>query len=200
MTISAPIPPGKRVWRVGRRGVAIMVLLATATTTQAQSDLVTISGGVDATGHQYVWTVTNKHDSPLVFIHFPQSHADTFIAPAGWTASRNPPQARKGPPVGLAEAPSPKLGIQPGQSVQFTMRINAAGARRGFASVPVRFADGTEALVGGVAVPESPSKYEHFMVPVVFAVILVITVAIQLRRRRKSEAAAEPQTPPESAE
>ena len=50
----------------------------------AQENLVVIEGEPDESGHNYQWTVTNQHDSPIVEIEFPHFRADLFTAPEGW--------------------------------------------------------------------------------------------------------------------
>ncbi len=203
-------------WRDGvdrSRGIGVFarawiaVVAASAGSTgpvlAAGTDRVTITGGADDTAHNYTWTVTNRHVSPIVQVEFPHYHADTFMVPPGWT-QRCTYLVNVGvedrPGVCTATAPAGD-GIARGESVEFGMRICAAGANVGRGNVTVRFADGSEAVVAGVSLPEASPTSTKYMPLVGLAVIFVLVVVIRERRRRRSSADAseEPaESPPQA--
>ncbi|MGB9626872.1 MAG: hypothetical protein ACPMAQ_18625 [Phycisphaerae bacterium] len=192
-------------WRDGayrRRGVRVFAwawIAATAASAggagpvlAAGTDRVTITGGADDTAHNYAWTVTNRHVSPIVEVEFPHYHADTFMVPPGWT-QRCTYLVNVGvedrPGVCTAAAPAGD-GIAHGESAEFGMRICAAGANVGRGNVRVRFADGSEAVVAGVSLPEASPTSTKYMPLVGLAVIFVLVVVIRERRRHRSSADA----------
>ncbi len=156
---------------------------------------VTIKGGVDPHNPQFFsWTVTNRHTSPTVYIHFPQYHGDTFIAPAGWKQEwKN--QAKIG---GGEDAPGwvrtsvsdPAQGIASGGSARFEMRLARAGALPRPGNVIVRFADESEVTVANVEVPSAQSFLERNAMLIGLAAIFVIALLVHLRRRRTRQPAA----------
>lgn len=180
----------------GRRAAArrhplalVLPLLLLGRAAGAQAPKVTISGGADATAQWYAWTVTNHHSSPIVYVRFPHYHADAFSAPAGWkkecTYLVNVGVAdRAGVCVASVEAAG--AGIASGRSAEFGMRISRAGARRRPGRVTVRFADGTQAVVGGVELPTAATTPERLYALIGFGLVLGIVVLVQLRRRRKA--------------
>jgi len=149
--------------------------------------LVAVEGGADFSGHNYTWTVTNRHSASIVHVSFPHFRADLFQAPPGWvTKCTNLVGVGVADPRGecAAESAPPVDGIRPQRSAQFTMRIAAAGAQRRTGTVTVRFADGREAQVAGVELPQSEPKSEQFMPLMGLGVIFAIFVIIVACRRR----------------
>jgi len=188
-------------WRDGAyrpRGVSglapawIAVVAASAGSTgpvlAVGNDRVTITGGADDTAHNYAWTVTNRHVSPIVQVEFPHYHADTFMVPPGWTQHCTylvNVGVEDRPGVCTAAAPAGD-GIAQGESAEFGMRICAAGANVGRGDVTVRFADGSEAVVAGVSLPQASPVSTKYMPLVGLAAIFVLVVVIRERRRRRS--------------
>jgi len=158
----------------------------------ADEPLVEITGGADVTRHNYAWTVTNRHSSPIVYVEFPHYRADGFTAPDGWTTGKSTFLVNVGVPdrpgVCIAEAPSPFAGISRGRSAKFTMRITAAGAEVGKGSVKVRFADGTEAVIEGVELPRPRSKLAKYLGPLALFLFFAGWIVIRELRRRKRPA------------
>ncbi len=139
--------------------------------------VVTIRGGVDATGHHYTWTIQTRDPSPIVYVEIPHYRADLFTPPQGWT--RLDPT----PDIEAAVADSVKYGIKPGRPGVFRMRIRAAGASQGTGTVRVRFADGTEAAIGGVTLPQPPSDKNVGLIGL--AALFAVWVAVRIYRRKR---------------
>ncbi len=151
--------------------------------------LVTITGGADASGHNYTWTVTNHHTSPIVYLEFPHFRADMFHVPAGWAAEttnlvggRREPDK---PSVCIARAEPPNTGLWHGCSREFGMRVAPAGAPRGPGTVTVRFADGTENKVAGVELPEPPASSGKYIPLIGAGVIFAGWVIVRTLRGRQ---------------
>ncbi|MGB2985820.1 MAG: hypothetical protein WBE26_08045 [Phycisphaerae bacterium] len=153
---------------------------------------VTITGGADASGQNYTWTVTNKHTSPIVYVEFPHYHAGLFFAPKGWS-TESTALVRVGykdePGVCIAKSDSPTAGISAGQSVTFRMGIAPLPTRRGKGTVRVRFADGTEAGVTGVELPQPEvigDKYAPLIgLGAIFLVWMVVRTVRGAKTRRR---------------
>lgn len=148
--------------------------------------MVTISGGADASGHHYTWTIRNRHSSPIVYVEIPHHRADLFTPPDGWTQSR----PERG--VLAATADSVDVGITSGRPGVFYMRISAGGAGRGTGTIRVRFQDGTEVQVGGVTLPQPPS--DRYAAPIGLSAIFALWLAVRILRRRRSRRGDKPQT------
>lgn len=171
------------------RFACLMVLLAGSATAYAGEPAVTISGGADPTGHQYTWTVTNKHFSEIVRIAFPHYRADLFFAPKGWRTDESTFIVNVGVPdrpgVCVARAKSPGAGLRPDASATFRMQIAAAGAQRRRGTVLVRFADGTEAHVPDVELPQRAQASERYITLIALGSVVVVWLAVRSLRRRK---------------
>ena len=183
--------------RQGARGVLVFAagawsIFAVAAVAAGNDPRVRIEGGADPTGHNYQWTVTNDHTSPIVSVEFPHHRADLFTAPQGWlTKTRHLvglPNNEEGPPMCSAEAPAPGQGIARGDSATFKMRIAPAGAYRGTGEVKIRFADGETATVAGVALPRPESAWPRYtrLIGTGFIGVLLLLVLVILDRRRRS--------------
>ncbi len=164
----------------------------TALGAAGQASPASIIGGADATGHHYSWTVTNRHSSPIVFIEFPHYQANLFLAPKGWSAEESTFLVNVGVPdrpgVCVARASSPAEGIAPGRSAEFKMQIAAPGASRGTGEVRLRFADGSDATVPGVELPQPPPTRDTFVSLIGLGLIFGAWLMYQLIRNRRRKA------------
>ncbi|HUU97787.1 MAG TPA: hypothetical protein VM487_18785 [Phycisphaerae bacterium] len=195
---SSHVKPPRRTSRSALPRIASPLLLSVALVaprTAAQQPKVTITGGADASGQNYRWTVTNHYGSPVVYIQFPHYHADTFFAPDGWEKECTNligVGARNAPGTCTAWADSPEKGIAPGRSAEFSVRLAAVGAHRRPGQVTVRFADGTQTIVAGVELPTASTTSEQLYALIGFAMVFAIVVYVQVRRRRRTPRAPEP--------
>lgn len=142
---------------------------------------VVISGGPDTSGHNYAWTITNNHASPIVYVEFPHYHAGLFFAPEGWSTEGCENQPR----MCAASAESPAVGIPRGQASTFRMRIDPRGAKRGEGTVLVRFADETRVNVGGVELPRSEAVADKYAPLIGLGAIFVVWMTVRTMRRAK---------------
>jgi len=177
-------------------GLAVAVAVWSATLPHAvaeQQPKVTITGGADASGNNYTWTVTNHYRSPIVYVEFPHYRAVLFYAPAGWS-TKSTYLVNVGVPdrPGLctAKAESVAKGIRPGTSAEFRMQVDVGKAWRGPGTVRIRFADGTETTVADVQLPQPKNTpIDKYVRVIGFFVIFVVAVAIFSIRQRKRPAA-----------
>ncbi len=185
--------------RTRATGTSLFVALLSAVTAGAagtpEEPKVEIAGGADGSGQNYRWTVTNHYGSPIVYIQFPHYHADTFHAPEGWSKEStylvNVGVPDK-PGTCTASVDSARKGIPPGRSAEFSVRLATGGAHRRPGQVTVRFADGTQTIVAGVELPTASTTPERLYGLIGFALVFVIIVIVQTRRRRKGPRAIEP--------
>jgi hypothetical protein len=191
--------------RAGRRRLnmlgAFVVFVGVLPAVAAAEPKVTIKGGVDPNNRQlFSWTVTNGHTSPIVFIHFPQYHGDTFIPPTGWGQEwKNRAMVRGGedaPGWVQTSVSDAAQGIPPGGSASFEIRIARAGALPRPGTVTVRFADETEVTVGNVEVPSAQSFLERNAMMIGLVAVFAIALLVHLRRRRTRPPAATAAPPP----
>lgn len=144
---------------------------------------VTIEGGTDGAGHEYRWTLTNDHTSPIHYVAFPQSNGDLCLPPKGWSAELTVDEC-------VFRAPSTAEMITPGRSAEFAMRISPKGARRGKGHVVIEFADGVRTRVAGVQIAEAETVGDRFVPLIGMGVVLLVVVLTQTRSRRKRGGAA----------
>ncbi len=175
-------------------GQVMIGLLALGPSAAAQDPApVHIRGGADGSGHNYEWVVENRGDQPVVWIEFPHFRADTFIPPTGWefecTHLSRVGSGRPRPGVCRAWVESPAMGIAPGGSARFRMRIARAGALRRYGTVRVRLADGTEVSVGGVELPAAPSVGERYVLLIGLALLLGVIGWVGYRSQKKARRA-----------
>jgi hypothetical protein len=152
----------------------------------------TITGGADASGHQYSWTVTNKRSSPIVRVEFPHYRAGVFYAPDGWSTDESTflvgvgVKDRAG--VCIAQVTSTADAIAPGNSATFRMQIAAIGVQRRPGAVLLSFADGSEAAVSGVELPTRAGFAERNLSLIGLGTIFVVAVIVRgFRARRRSK-------------
>ena len=166
-----------------------LTMLVVATRAAGGGTNVTITGGADASGHRYSWTVTNDHISPIVRVEFPHYHAGLFFAPPGWSTDESTFLVNVGVKdrvgVCIASVTSPMDAIMPGDSAAFGMQIAAAGAQRRPGEVLLSFADGSKAVVSGVELPHRAGVGERYMPLIGLGTIFAIMVIIRLYRARR---------------
>jgi hypothetical protein len=188
---------GRAAGRVGavpprRLVTAVAGLLAIVAGVPAAADddqKVTIIGGADQSGHNYEWTVTNHHDSPIVAIEFRHFEVDLFSVPDNWSSQGSEVVGNK-PGVCRASAVPPYGGLDAGESMVLQARVGPGGAHRGSGPVTVTFADGTTFTVADVNLPiREPVKgrYIRLVGSVVLGVLFLAALAAHQRRRRRAE-------------
>lgn len=173
---------------------ALWLALAGAATAQSPAGgRVQISGGRDASGQNYAWTIRNDGDAAIRFVEFPHFRADLWNAPEGWQTEavnlQGAPGTKGESGVLRAWTDDPRLMIQPGRSAEFSLRVNRQEAYRGTGSVLLRFADGGELRVAGVDVPCPPTFLDQYGMPLGLAAILLVYVASRVSRRKRPAAA-----------
>ncbi len=183
--------PVRRTWLrpVNHLRYAFMALVSSMMATPpaaADTPKVTITGGADASGYKYIWTVSNEYTSPVVYVEFPHYHGSLFLAPENWrvecTFLVNVGVAdRHG--ICKASADSPSAGIGRSKSGTFRMRVMLTGTTRVQGTVVVRFADGTELAVPAVELPQRETTGDKFVPLVGLAVLFIVLVAVRARRR-----------------
>lgn len=155
---------------------------------QSSSDKVSVEGGVDVSGNVYTWKVTNRHDSPIVEVWFMHFRANAFNAPDGWEK-----ETEYLVNVGVPDKPGEckatvdrqRMGIQPGESAEFGVNIDARGASVGHGQFHIGFADGTAVVVDGVEMPRPENFFEKFATPIGMALLVGIALLINKLRNRK---------------
>ena len=174
-------------------------VLVVAAPVGAQDAKVTITGGVDDSGQNYNWRVTNNYSSPIVSIQFPHFRGDLFTAPKGWSQEwKNQVKlgAKIAPGWCRTTAFKPEEdGIRRGRWLDFHMRLARGGAMARLGTVTVRFADDTEVQVSNVEVPTAKSFIEENAMGFGLAVLFVIALLVHFRKRKKAPPATAPPTP-----
>lgn len=168
----------------------MIVLLIIDASPAAGTPTVTITGGADASGHNYEWNITHDHAAPLIYVEIPQFRAGWHAPPDGWTGDLTHPRGIGGlDGLFIAQAKSRENGISRGQVARFRLNIGAEGTPRGEGEVLLRFADGSEATVlAEVPVKESAADQNISLIGLglIFGVFLVVRA---IRERRRSETA-----------
>jgi len=177
----------------GRLASVVLLVLAGALPALAQSSKVEITGGIDNTNQKYAWTMTNHSASPIVYVEIPHYHADLFTTPPGWeqkcTNLRMIGGGDDAPGVCTATMAAGNIGIPPGGTAQFGLRIAREGANRGRDVVKVRLADGTALELTDVELPVAPTFFEQFGTVLGLSALLVAFIAVQIVRQRRRRAA-----------
>ncbi len=169
------------------RTIACLAVLV-ARPAYAQPAPVTISGGADASGHKYSWTVTNGASTPIVELSFPHYRAGLFFPPPGWSSECTglvSVGAKDEPGQCTARANSPSDALAPGRSLAVQMQIAPAGARRATGTVTVLFADGTPSAVPDVELPTRESVGDKYLSLIGLTALFVAFLAIDAVRRRR---------------
>ena len=150
--------------------------------------LVTITGGSDATGHNYTWIITNHYDAAITAVEFPHYRADTFTPPEGWVGDMTNFIGRGGK-EGICTAKAEALGsaVYPGKSAEFYLRVAPKGAKRGTRQARVIFEDGRDVLVQ-VEAPILEPFLERNLTLVGLGVMFALFVLVaRLRRKPPAE-------------
>ncbi|GMU82532.1 MAG: hypothetical protein AMXMBFR47_24030 [Planctomycetota bacterium] len=186
---SGPPAPAILLEMHSAQRIAVLALLAAVSVAAAAEEpRVEITGGVDPSGQNYSWTVTNRSDTPIVSVTFPHYNADLFSPPAGW--QREETHLRH---VGSKPAPGicrgfvdgvEKSGILPSGSAGFSIRLNADGASKGRGVVQVRFKDGRTVSVRNVELPVAPTFFGQYGMMIALAAAFAIFVLVQVRRKK----------------
>lgn len=159
-------------------------------------------GGVDQSGKNYTWTLTNHEASPVIKVGFPHYKADLFTPPPGWVGDctgKFGAQWSGEPGECTAEAPSERDGIPKGGRAEFSLRVPDATIPRGTGEVTVGLAGGEVITVGGVRLPVAPPWGDQYSSLFALTVIFAGFLLIQVLKRRKARPAsgAEAAVPPE---
>lgn len=185
--------PAMRLARFRFRVHLVFPLFLVFPTDLIGSPNVSIRGGADISGQNYAWTVTNDHDSPIIFIEFPQYRAAVEFPPEGWKSELTNPRGVGGrtgffrSKVGTAVD-----GIAPGESATFRLGVSVGGTPRGKGDVLIRFADETETRVRAeVPIKEAPADRNVSLIglSLIFAVFLVVRA---VKRRKSNIRTADP--------
>ena len=154
---------------------------------------VTIVGGENTADNNYVWTITNRHDSPIIHVEIPHYRGSWRLAPDGWTGEvthRHGAGGRSG--KFIATADDKTHGIARGQSAEFKLGIISAKTPSGEGQVLIRFADGKEVqILANVPVKESASDRNISLIGLglIFGVYVLVR-AIKRRRRSPTKPSA----------
>lgn len=188
---------------MGGYGLVVAMGALPSSVAAADDALVRMEGGAADNGEEYVWTVTNLHRSPIVGLTIPCYRAALFQAPAGWTGRKlretDAAVLEPGTTVYRFTATSPAAGITKSRSGRFTIRIKAgASAQRALGNVHIRFADGTDAVLAGIEVPQPESSSEMQIRIAGLTAMFAVFIGVQVIRHRRRNRAAEPapQKPP----
>ncbi len=173
--------------------IALCSVAVVPPVTAADKPKVTITGGADASGQHYAWTVTNRHTSPIVYVEFPHYHADLFFAPENWSTKTTAlvnVGYKDEPGVCIARVESPAAGIHLGGALDFGMRIAPLPTKRGKGTVLVRFADGTESGVAGVELPQPRGVWDKYASLIGLGAIFLLWIIFRARRWAKARRTA----------
>lgn len=161
---------------------------------------VSISGGVDATGQFYSWTISNGHSLSILYVEIPHYGADTAEAPEDWAGeltNRLGQGGRPGKFISAAEFPSSR--IPPGGSAQFSLRLPSPSDAKGIRDALVRFEDGSEVLVS-IEVPLKETTGERNVSLIALGVIFILYVSARAVWRARKRATAGSVAPAERPE
>jgi hypothetical protein len=150
---------------------------------------VTITGGADTSGRNYSWTVRNERSSPIVYLEIPYKKVLMFFAPDGWQTDcgRGAGAVReRRAETCVAAAASVASGIPHGAAAEFRMRLSGSGARRARGTVLIRFADGNEAQVDGVELPQRETIGDKYVSLFALGAIFATWAVVRAVRRRRS--------------
>lgn len=146
---------------------SILVLTAgAASSTSAQTDGVTITGGRQAENRQYWrWTITNNGTQPIVFMKFPHFLGDIFEYPKDlWNeeiTNRNELGMDRTNGIFILNAKSAYRGIPPGQSLDIAIRVGRGDNFSVASTVIIKFADGETVEVLNVYCPQLQPIWER---------------------------------------
>ncbi len=140
---------------------------------------VQVDGSVDASAHNYEWTVTNLHESPIVSVEVEHFRGDTCVQPSDWDQTFTNKHSIDGS-TGLCGGKAPtNRGIRKGRSKKFQMRIGQMGAPVGQGPMTITFADGsTVTIMTTVSIP--PSVLERYATLFGMGGLVLIVVLFKL--------------------
>ena len=177
--------------------LALLLVARTAAFGAAPSSpatpVVTITGGADATGQTYVWTITHDHTSPIVRVEFPHYRGGWSVPPEGWTSeitNRGGAGGRSGQFIAVADDPS--RAIARGHQAEFQLVITPDGTPQGQGKITVRFADGSEVRVPAEVPIKEPAADRNVTLiglGLIFGIFLLYRV---LRRKRHPSTSSPP--------
>ncbi len=150
---------------------------------------VTIEGDVDLAGRVYTWVVTHDHDSPIVYLQFPQDKANGLTAPAGWEGDlvrEKDNQHQSG--FANFTCVNQLRAIAAKQSATFKLNLIWSGAARGVGDVVVRFADGTQ-TIASAPIPITEPASDRNISLIGLGSFFTIFLCVQAIRKRKRRAA-----------
>jgi hypothetical protein len=142
---------------------AILTLLLVTHAPAAKPGDVTITGArSEENNKEFVWTVTNHSDQPIVRFHTHHYTGKENFPPPRWKMSKMTYHIGRGQPKrpGIIEfeASDPASAIQPGETATFGLRMdNVWLGVTGEKTAKVVFADGTELDVPGILCPARES-------------------------------------------
>lgn len=145
----------------------------------------TVTGGPDASGHNYSWSITNNDPSPIVSVQIPHFEGDLCLAPPNWTGSMSPtPRAHA--PDGACDyaATNDSTGITTGRAASFQLRVGPKGAARGKGVISIAYADGRKELVPA-QVPVRAPFGDQFVSLAALALIFVTFLTVRAFRRKR---------------
>ena len=153
----------------------------------ADEPQVVITGGADATGQTFRWTISNEHRVPISYVEIPHYGAVSVEAPNGWNGdltARGGEGGRRGKLMAKAEFPWAR--IPQGGAAVFSMHLPGAGRARGVRDALVRFQDGTEILVS-LEVPLKETVGQRNVPLIALGAIFGLYVIVQALRRRSRQ-------------
>jgi len=172
---------------LGTAGTALLFLQGGAVA-QSGDSRVAITGGPDAAGQSYTWTVANQSGVPIVGVDIPHFRGGLFTPPQGWSADCTNLVGVGVADIGgicKAAANSPRFFITRPNTATFHLQLAAKGAKRGVGEVRIHFADGTDALIGQVIVPTRESFAEKFSPVIGLAIIGGLLIVFGGRRKQR---------------
>ena len=189
----AVTPPGTRRLPTSRWILFLVVCVVhTAGSAASGSERATLSGGADASGQNYTWTITNHSDSTIVRVEFPHFMADLATSPMGWkTELTNPLGAGGLPGLYVAEVGDGIAGIARRGSAEFRLKVGPSGTPRGQGTVLIHFANGTQIALAA-EVPVKPTLGDQHISLIGLSAIFVVFLIIRIvkGRRLKQRASA----------
>ncbi len=166
-----------------------IVFSATRPVLAADPPSVTITGGSTDRGHNYTWTVTNRHTSPIVSITFPHYRATVFDVPERWDRDCThllKPGSKDKPGTCMATSTEPRSGIERGASATFTMRVWQSGTQRTRGTVSIGFADGAQVEVSGVEVAAREAFGDRYVTLLGLGSIFLVWLLVRAVRGKKA--------------
>ncbi len=190
-----PSPPLGALDETYRRPFSVAGLLAGMLTLccipAAASAQVTITGGLNRAERQYVWTVSNNGNQPVVSVQIPHYRGNIFEAPEGWEfeITNKAEVGMKNEPGLVTARATGGLAIRPGQSAEFRLRFAPGNLTAPADRVAtVTLIDGSTLSIPGVEVPWPIPWLTRYGQLVVFGAIFLGFLIIQALRNRRKKA------------